>query len=182
MKVIMISGKSQSGKDTVARLMYKILQGHGVKPLIISFADPVKWIAERYYNWDGDKTKPEGRALLQKIGTTIMRTNYPTYWAEIIAKFLSAANEWDCVIIPDLRFENEFETICKYNINTEAIRVERYNEDGSIYVNPNMTQEQLTHISECELDNFPFEWIIENRSTLEELEESVKLLLDKWQL
>ena len=182
MKVIMISGKSQSGKDTIARMMYKILQDHGAKTLIISFADPVKWIAERYYNWNGDKTKPEGRALLQKIGTTIMRTHYPTYWAEIIGKFISAANEWDCVIIPDLRFQNEFETISEHNINCETIRIERYNQDGSSYVNPNMTKEQLNHISECELDNFPFEWVIENRGSLEELEESAKELLNIWHL
>ena len=178
MKVIMISGKSGHGKDTVAQMMKEILEKDNKRVLIIHFADLVKHYARDYYNWNGQKDEA-GRALLQKIGTTIMRTHYPTYWAEIIAKFISAANEWDCVIIPDLRFQNEFETICEHNINCETIRIERYNQDGTPYINPNMTEEQLNHVSETQLDDFAFNWIIENRGSLEDLEDSIKLILEK---
>ena len=35
-----------------------------------------------------------------------------------------------------------------------------------------MTAEQLNHISECELDNFSTDFIVENKSEMRELEES----------
>ena len=41
-----------------------------------------------------------------------------------------------------------------------------------------MTLEQKRHISERELDNFNFEWIISNRGTLDDLLDSVKVILD----
>ena len=175
MKVIMISGKSASGKDTFARLLKEDLEKNNKRVLTIHFGDPVKWFAKEYFNWDGNKDS-NGRELLQRIGTTMLRGSYPTYWAEMIAKFIHATeNEWDVVLIPDLRFENEFETVCEYNENVLAIRIVREHEDGTPYYNPNMRNYQLTHISECELDNFPFEYIIINRGTIDDLQDSADL-------
>lgn len=177
MKVILISAKSQHGKDTVAKLIQKDLQNKGKSVLIIHFADPVKWLARDFFNWDGNKDI-NGRELLQTLGTEIMRKNFPTYWAEIISKFIAAANKWDYVLIPDWRFENEFEIIYKYNPLVTTIRVNRFNKDGSKFFNSNMTCVQRLHISEWELDNFPFEWIIDNRGTIEDLKNSVEIMLE----
>ena len=180
MKVIMISGKSQSGKDATAKLFEEQLKliNENFKILIIHFADPVKWLAKDFLNWDGNKNI-EGRAILQTLGTEVMRKNYPTYWAEIIAKFISAhENYWDFIIIPDWRFENEFETICQYNSDILTIRVNRFDKNNNIYINPEMTLTQRMHISECELDNFNFEWIIDNKGTLEDLRNSINYIIE----
>lgn len=178
MKVIMISGKSASGKDEFARLLEEKLKSYGKNVLIIHFGDAVKDMLTRYYNWDGNKDAA-GRAMLQRLGTEIMRTAHSTYWAEIVAKFISAAHEWDYVLIPDLRFYNEFETVCQYNDNVITIRINRFDKNGKPYYNSNMRINQLTHVSECELDDFNFEYIIENRSDITALSESANLLIQE---
>ena len=188
MKIIMISGKAGSGKDTVAGFLMDelITQGHEQRILVMHFADLVKYYATQYFNWNGEKDEA-GRNLLQEIGTTIMRSRYPTYWAEIIGKFIDAITEcnyFDYILIPDWRFINEYETVYDYAsiLNNEVItiRVDRYNNDGSSWVNPNMSTDQLQHISECELDkNFAFDWYIENRGTINDLQDSIKVITDK---
>ncbi len=188
MKIIMISAKSQHGKDTVAKLMKEELEQKGKKVLIIHFADLVKHYAYDYYNWNGNKDE-NGRNLLQTIGTTILRARWPEYWAEIVGKFLDAIGDledtnygFNYVLIPDWRFINEFEIVSQYaelfNNPVTTIRVERYNKDGTYYKNPNMTIYQYLHISECQLDDFNFEWIISNRGTLDDLRDSINLILE----
>ena len=173
----MISGKSQSGKDTFGRILKEQLEMQNKKVLLIHFADPVKWLARDFFNWDGNKDI-EGRHLLQWIGTDTMRKKYPSYWAEIIAKFISTYEAYfDYCLICDWRFKNEFETVCDYNQNVITVRINRY-QNNENYYNPNMTLEQRWHISECEIDDFPFEWIIENRNDITTLEESAKFLLE----
>lgn len=181
MKIIMISGKSMSGKDEVAKMLQEKLGKEGT--LIIHFADLVKYYATQYFNWNGAKDT-DGRNLLQMIGTTIMRSRYPTYWAEIVGKFIDAITElnyFDTILIPDWRFINEYETVYDYaailNNETITIRVERF-VDNKPFVNPNMTIDQLNHISECELDNFAFNWIISNSGTLEDLQDSVDVIFE----
>lgn len=183
MKIIMISGKSQSGKDATAKIIEENLKEKEYNVLTIHFADLVKFYAKQYYNWNGEKDH-NGRALLQMIGTTIMRSRYPTYWAEIVAKFIDAVeelNHFQIVLIPDWRFINEYETVYDYaqKLNQEVItiRVNRY-KDGIPYINPQMNEQQATHVSECELDNFVFNWIIENKGTLEDIKQSVNYILD----
>lgn len=177
MKIIMISGKSGHGKDTVAQMMKKNLEAKNKRVLIVHFADLVKHYAHDYYGWQGQKDE-EGRALLQKIGTEMMRKYYPTYWAEIIGKFIAVAgywNEFDYCIIPDWRFKNEFTTVYLHNskINkTYRLRVNREN-----YRNPAMTDEQFNHISETELDDTDFDWIIENNGDLLALEAYTNMAL-----
>ena len=163
MKVLMISGKSMSGKDTFANMMRDNLTARGNEVLVIHFADAVKWLARDFLGWDGNKND-KGRSLLQNFATDTMREAYPTYWADIVAKFISGVHKWDYVLIPDWRFENEFETMYKYNDDIITMRIIRYNEEDKMYYNPNMRLSQLTHISETELDNFNFEYIIENHS------------------
>ena len=179
MRILMISGKSASGKDEFARILKEKLESGNQKVLIIHFGDPVKDALMRYYKWDGNKDQA-GRTMLQRLGTEVMRTTYPTYWAEIVAKFISAtANDWNYVLIPDLRFYNEFETVCQYNNNVTTIRINRFDNEGKPYYNNNMRINQLTHISECELDNFNFEYIVENRSDIDALKASADLLIEE---
>lgn len=185
MKIIMVSGKAGSGKDTIANFFKDELIASNKRVLVMHFADLVKYYATQYFNWDGEKNEA-GRNLLQEIGTTVMRGRYPEYWAEIIGKFIDAYtipehSFFDYILIPDWRFINEYEVVYDYaaiqNNETITIRIERYDDAGLKWKNPNMTSDQLNHISECELDNFAFNWIIENRGTLEDLKNSVNEIL-----
>lgn len=176
--IFMISGKAGSGKDAVANALEQQLMKDGYPVLRIAFADAVKDMLTRYYDWDGNKDE-HGRAMLQELGTTKMRAMFPTYWAELVAKFIAATHkDWLYVLISDWRFVNEFDTISDYNTDVVTIRVDRYNEDGTEYINTNMTDAQREHVSETELDKFPFDYVIENRGTLEELEDNVLAILE----
>lgn len=178
MKVIMMSGKSGSGKDAVANAFTTKLEARNNKVLTIHFADLVKFYAIIYYKWNGEKDEA-GRKLLQTIGTEMMRTYEPDYWGDIVAKFINAAaGDFNVALIPDWRFVNEYERVCHYNEDVCAIRIERYNLDGTAYVNPSMTTEQLRHVSETQLDKFAFDYIIENREGLEDLEDSVDVIIE----
>lgn len=173
MKIILISAKSQHGKDAAAALMKNQLEERGEKVLTIHFADPVKWFARDFYNWDGKKDK-DGRALLQYIGTTMMRTYDQFYWGRIISEFVAAAsNDFTYALIPDWRFFSEKTAIERYNDDVTTVRITRLNPDGSIYENPLMTYTQLTHISETELDNAFFDYCIINDGDINQLEEKV---------
>ena len=166
MNIIMISGKSGSGKDTFANILKEKLSEKQQKVIIIHFADLVKFYAKKYYEWDGNKDEV-GRSLLQQIGTTIMRNYNNRYWGDIVGQFLAAItpyNTFDVCLIPDWRFISEFEAICDYNDNVTTVRINRKDENGNHYINPVMTHEQYWHQSEIELDDFNFEWVIENTS------------------
>ena len=169
MKIIMISGKSGSGKDQLSEYVRQLLEQQERRVLTIHFGDPVKFFLTKYYNWDGQKDE-HGRTMLQKLGTDVMRNKFPTYWAESIAKFIAATQEdWDYVLIPDWRFINEMTTVKHYNNNVVTVRINRLNENGSFVTNPAFTQEQLNHISECELDDFYCDWLVDNSGNLSDL-------------
>lgn len=176
-KVIIISGKSGAGKDMLAHFMKASLEKENKKVLIIHYGDAVKWVIRDYFNWDGNKDVA-GRTLLQKVGTDIVRAKYPNFWTGIVAGLISAfENEFDVAIIPDARFENEVEIVEEMNPNSVVIRIERKNSDGTNWVNPVFTPEQLMHPSETSLDNYGFDYIVHNESDLSELEESAKAVL-----
>lgn len=180
MKVILISGKSGSGKDTFASFAREELKNRNLRILTIHFADMVKEYAKLYYNWDGNKDK-QGRQLLQYIGTDMVRKYYPNYWAELVAKFIAAAgknDDFDVVLIPDLRFLNEYKKVKKYNKDCITIRINKLNDDGTFIFNPTLTEEQNQHPSECELDDYCCDYMINNCGTLEDLKINTMLILN----
>lgn len=172
MKTVLISGKAGHGKDTAAQLMKEELEAKGKKVLIIKFGDPVKWLAREYYGYTGIKDTKE-RNLLQYIGTEMMRRYDKFYWGRFISEFIAANKDFDVALIPDWRFYSEETAILQDNEVCHTLRIERPN-----FINPNMTEEQLKHISETELDDYSFDYIIYNIGTLDELRQNVKLALD----
>lgn len=180
MKVILISAKSQHGKDITASIMKEELEKRGEKVLTIHFGDPVKFFAEKFYNWNLEKDE-KGRELLQYIGTSLMRSYDKYYWSDMIAKFIHAAGlngDFTYALIPDWRFYSEEEAIKKLFPLVYTLRINRYNKDGTLYKNPRMTEEQFTHISETELDKYSFDFIIRNSDTINKLKQSIYTVLD----
>ena len=179
MKILMISGKSGSGKDTFANIMREKLENSNKKCITLHYADLVKYYLKQYYNWDGVKDE-KGRTLLQQLGTNKVRAKFPNYWAETIAKFLAAIpNDFDCAFIPDARFPNEIEVVKYYNPQAISIRIERFKENNTPYYNPNFTIKQLTHPSETSLDDYEdFDYFVENYGeNLSILDEAADVIL-----
>ena len=176
---IIISGKAGSGKDTVAQFMKEELEKNGKKVLVIHYGDAVKWVLKSFFNWDGKKDIV-GRTLLQHVGTDIVRAKYPNFWTDIVVELISAFesyNDFDVALVPDARFPNEIDIALQILDNCIAVRVERHNEDGSEWINPDLTENQRTHSSETSLDCYAFDYIIHNDEGLEVLRESAKTIL-----
>lgn len=177
MKIIMISGKSGSGKDQLGLFLKEQLEREHKRVLTIHFGDLVKFFLSKYYKWDGNKDI-NGRTMLQRLGTDMIRKKFPHYWGNAVSQFIAAtAIDWDYVLIPDWRFLNELSAIERYNKNVITVRINRLNEDGTYQISPQLTAEQAQHISECELDTCYFDWLVDNSGTLDELQESATILL-----
>lgn len=170
LKVILISGKAESGKDLVGEVLKQEFEQQKKKVLVAHFADYLKFMCRQYFGWNGNKDE-NGRTLMQHVGTGLFRGSDEDYFAKRIYELLSVAGEnWDYVIIPDLRFKNEFQTI-KNSFDTVAIRVNRSGYESSL------TPEQKSNQSETELDNNLeiFSYIIDTNDAGDKIEQTKRI-------
>ena len=171
MKIILISGKAGSGKDTVAGILKEHLISDGTpesKILVTHFADLLKYIAAKFFGWNGVKDDA-GRTLLQHLGTNVIREKNPNYWTDFIKSVLKLfENEWEYVFIPDTRFPNEVGEIVSNFENVKVVRVNRPK-------NNILSETQQEHPSETALDDFKFDLVLENSfETLDELSQYLR--------
>lgn len=164
MKVIAISGKAESGKDTIAKEIKQLLEEQNYKVMIIHFADVLKFVCRQYFNWNGEKDE-YGRTLLQQVGTEMREKNNPNMWVSITEELIRGiGREFDWVIVPDTRFKKEINMLNE-NFDCVLLRILRQDVDSygivSDHVN-HLTDEQRAHKSECDLDDYKFNHIIIN--------------------
>ena len=176
MKIILISGKAGSGKDTAAEITRRILEEeYGKCTLITHFGDPVKFVAEKFFDWNGKKDEA-GRSLLQWIGEK-GREFCKTFWVDIIIGMLNAfRGQWDYVLIPDTRYLTEVQNMVStpadaWTEDPITVRIECQSPRRE------MTEEQKQHISEIDLDDYHFDWYINNDGNYAELETNIRILL-----
>lgn len=160
MKIICISGKARAGKDELARFMRGILVRDEHEVLVIHYADLLKYICSAYFGWDGRKDEL-GRALLQYVGTDVVRKKQENFWVDFIISFLHIFDkEWDYVIIPDCRYPNEIDKLKDNGYDVSAVRVRRDTGLGG---------QAGLHSSETSMDNYHFDYEINNEGDLAEL-------------
>lgn len=171
MRVILISGTARSAKDTSAFMMKELFEKKGKKVLIIHYADNLKLFCKNHLGWDGDKTKKEGRELLQWFGTDVVRKNYEDTWVDMEVALLKGIKTlYDYIIIPDVRFPNEIYKMSN-NFDCVTVRVKRPNFDNGL------TEEQKKHPSEIALKDFPMEYELINDDGLDKLLKTVATFL-----
>ncbi len=181
---IVLSGKSGSGKDAMANFIKEEMEKRGHNVMIIHFADAVKWFCRDFLKWDGKKDEV-GRTLLQTVGTDIVRKCHPNFWVGIVIGWIQAwepYSDFDIALVPDARFPNEVDLALQSLQNCVIVRVERKNEDGSAWINPELTEDQQKHPSETSLDNYAFDYIVHNDEDLDMLHESACTLLEDLKL
>lgn len=167
MQVVCISGKAESGKDTVASMMKEHLESKGKKVFIIHYADLLKFICKQYFDWNGEKDEA-GRSLLQHIGTDVFRKRDQGFWVNHVISILKAMqSDIDYALIPDCRFTNEI-TQPALLFKTCTICVDRHNHQSKL------NQSQKNHESETALEHFEFDIGIDNNHGLKELKDEVK--------
>lgn len=174
MLIIGISGKAQHGKDTVAGFLKEGFESKGLKVLNVAFADYLKFAAQKYFDWNGEKDE-KGRETLQKVGTNFLRKNNPDIFVNIVKEFLKGLGEdgtYNVVTISDVRFPNEISLLTVGSFPTAFIRVNRPNFDNGL------NEEQQKHPSETALDNLDvFDIYIENDGTLDDLKEKINSII-----
>lgn len=174
-KLILISGKAESGKDTVAKMvMHKASNGLTV---ITHIADKVKNVARMDFGWDSVKDE-KGRALLQLIGDGGRAYN-PDIWINHFIKSLEIYknNSNVLILVPDTRYKNEVQKLVDWGNSNGAqvftVRVERPNHENKL------TEEQRKNGSETDLDNWGlWDFKIINDSTMENLDKTVDNMLE----
>jgi hypothetical protein len=172
-KILLISGKAQSGKDSTANILQKHHEEKGLKSVVIHYGDFLKYVCAKYFGWNGKKDE-EGRQTLQQIGTNYARKNYPTIWVDVVILCTKALfKDYDYVVVPDFRFPDEYKRWLDEDYSPTTIRVERLNFDNGL------TEEQKNHPSEVALDNFNFHYKIESKSGLDNLEFEVNKFIDE---
>jgi hypothetical protein len=173
-EILGLSGWARNGKDTVAD---HLISKYGYER--ISFAAPMKEALYRLnpkitinnvvstpirigvdiYGWDDLKTHgPEVRELLQRFGTEVGREMFgEDFWVNAA---IDSIEDGSKVIVSDVRYPNEADAIKK--LGGEVWRVVR---PGFGAANG--------HASEHALNNYKFDYILDNNSGMELLYDSV---------
>ena len=175
MKVYMISGKARNGKDTLAGFMKKYFDENGKKACIMHIGNYIKHFAIDYFGWDGsDETKP--RTLLQQLGTEIIREkmNKPLFFTtRLIEDMEVLSNFYDVIIVSDVRLPLEFDEIGKVYPDMVKMHISRPE------LVSNLSAKEQKHITEVALDNYnDYKYDVVN-TTLEELEEQAKRIVEE---
>ena len=169
--LIGINGYAGAGKDEVGKLIVKHAPTFKVK----KFAGKLKQIATILtgiptHHFENQRIKQSNlsgwdmsvRELLQRLGTEAIRDGlHPKAWINALMADYMVGDDW---VITDMRFQNEYDTICSYGGYT--IQVYRAGVKA-----PN------NHSSEEGITNGCFDYIIDNSGTLEQLEEEVKRIV-----
>jgi hypothetical protein len=160
MKIIGVSGRKRSGKNTTY-LFGKLLldEDETGKVVKVAFADALKRMARDEYGWSGLKDTA-GRKLLQDLGVGKRESEgenfWVTKWKDEVLRLEHSANPPQVVFATDVRFPNEANAI--KDMGGEVWRVER----------PDIKATDF-HVSETALDNYGrFDLVIKHR-TLDQL-------------
>jgi len=147
---IAFSGKMQVGKTTSADYL---VQKYGF--IKLSFAGKLKEIAKDLWP-EQFECNQKPRQLLQDLGMK-MREIDQDVWVNYVLRIIKSLPKETNIVIDDLRFLNEYKAL--KNVGFFVVCIIR-NVPPSPYSN---------HQSELEVDKMPYDWIIYNTSTLENL-------------
>ena len=118
MRLIGIAGPARAGKDTLASYLLDNLSDDWSRS---SFADPMKAMLNAIDVDTSDEAKDlplnqyglSTRHMLQTLGTERGRDrNGNSFWIDVFSR----SNAGKCVIVPDVRFENEAELVREHGV------------------------------------------------------------------
>lgn len=160
--VILVSGHKRVGKDSISNMLEELLDSS----ILYSFATPVKNILattldisvptldllkneETPLCFDNGKSFTDFRAILKNFANEAMKKWFgDNVWVDV---FLNKSFNEKFIIVTDWRFNIEHENIIKQYDNVVTIRV---HSDKMLNTD--------NHSSETELNNFDFDYIIDN--------------------
>src|SRR5579885_490751 len=186
---IAISGRANTGKNTLSKIIVKQLRARAhprtrmkMSVKYMAFADPIKEMAlimfpqvpRKFFYGSSEFRKEiipgafkEGkpltvRQLLQDLGTGVGREYNPTIWLENFDARLQSAKQ-KIVIVTDVRFRNEFEHLKKLGF----YQIRLYRETGEPVMDHASETNQVT------IRDDEFDYVIHNDKTLKDLQKEV---------
>lgn len=189
---IAITGKANSGKDTLSRMItkeFRLALDRYVYTKCMAFADPLKEMIRIMFptipkkNLYGssnlrneiipgafkDGNPLTIRQLLIDLGTEVGRKYKESVWLDNFDARLAKVHSSALVIVTDARFRNEFDHL--KHLGFVMIKLSR---DGA---NP-----AINHISETSQDSIQeneFDFVINNNGTLSDLKHTVREIVTK---
>jgi len=174
MKIILLSGWSTSGKDTVGKILEK---SQGAK--LFAFADVLKQIVAKEFDFPIEWAYSEEgkniflsngktvREMLIKRGQEIRKEKGTEYFAKIVANQIEILESEQIIVVTDWRLPIELETL-ENNLRYPLYKV-RIQKNGQLK-SPIKDSE-----TESQLDKFHFDFMIHNDGlSLESLESEIK--------
>ena len=175
MKIYVIGGKAKSGKNTFGKCLREVLKSYGYKPCVMHLTEPLYSYAKNYFEWnENDAEKP--REFLQKMGIEVIKEKLHKdhFLLDRLNEDIEIlSNFFDTFVITDARLVMEFEEFKKKYDDVVIIKVSRENYENGL------TQEESTHITETDLDNYnDFDYDIINHN-VEEIENNARMIVKK---
>ncbi len=172
MKIILLGGKANSGKDSTAEFIDDYYRSRGLDVVNIQIAFYMKMYAKEIAKWDGDnETKP--RQLLQDLGTELIRKQIDQYFfiKRIIQDIDIYSRYFDVITISDGRLPEEFASIKLAYPETVTVHVTRPGYESKL------TKDQKAHVTEALVDDIEYDLEIVNDGTIEDLQKkSIELV------
>jgi hypothetical protein len=167
--IIGLSGYARVGKDTAGSIL---VNEFGFER--IAFADKMKRLALMINpavaeavdhaggSWDRAKEQPFVREYLQSLGTGARVALFDDVWIQAALADVQAGRNY---VVTDVRFTNEAEAIKRFD-RSAVVRIVR---PGVGAVNG--------HVSEHQLDDYKFDVVVANDSTVEVLFDKLAAML-----
>jgi hypothetical protein len=172
-RIIGLSGYAKSGKDTIGQMLVQLGYTR------VAFADNVRVLTyevdpeaarlidligqgESDFQTRANKAKLQSsyvREALQRVGNKAREVLGEDIWIRAALEPLHASGYF---VVTDVRYRNEVEAIVERG--GKVVRVTRPD------VGP-----ANDHVSEHDLDDYPFDWYLANDGTLEQLQRIVKV-------
>lgn len=166
-KIYILSGKSGSGKDTVASMIKNMINK---KVISLAYASYLKMYAKEVLGWDGNEdTKP--REFLQQVGVELIKNNIDENMLvrRIIEDIKVYSYFYDVIIISDARFPNEIDSIKANFDNVTVIHLsDRENK---------LTDEEKMHATETSLNNYNNYDYVVSESNLDDLSNTIEKII-----
>lgn len=172
--IILISGKSNSGKTCVSQIIEESLKSKNRNVIRCSLSTYIREITKNDFFWDGVDTLESRKFMAEvyRVGTEF----YPYHMARRVWErdILPYANEYSVVIVESFREKVNYDFFkiildeCEIIDDIITVRVVRPN------FNVIQDEEMESHVSESDLDDFIFDYTIVNDTTIDKLENRIK--------
>lgn len=172
---IAILGKMRSGKDTASAYLQSKVDFH-----TFAFGDGITGVIERYFPHLFAEGKP--RTAYQVIGQTFRSISSFVWIEELDTRVWHTTFGYPDanLLVTDLRQMNEYEylkdndyTIIKIEAD-EELRLDRIAKSGDAF-----DPSTLNHETETAVDVIPYDYLVTNNGTLEELHEQLDFVLEE---